>query len=84
MAGEIQKDMADGSAYGVSGTPIFFINGRMLSGAQPFAVFDAAIKRALACERRMTEYATDMRGEGKRGERLAAEIEGIEHVSNGR
>ena len=47
MAGEIQKDMADGSAYGVSGTPIFFINGRMLSGAQPFAVFDAAIKEAL-------------------------------------
>ena len=47
MAEEIQKDMADGSAYGVDGTPIFFINGRMLSGAQPFTVFDAAIKEAL-------------------------------------
>jgi predicted DsbA family dithiol-disulfide isomerase len=47
MAEEMRKDQADGVAYGVDGTPVFFINGRMLSGAQPFAAFDAAIQEAL-------------------------------------
>ncbi len=39
----IDKDMADGSAAGVSGTPAFFINGRKLSGAQPFEKFKELI-----------------------------------------
>jgi len=47
MAEEVEQDHADGLAYGVSGTPVFFINGRMLSGAKPFAAFDAAIQEAL-------------------------------------
>jgi protein-disulfide isomerase len=47
MAEEIKIDVADGISYGVRGTPVFFINGKMLSGAQPFAAFDAAIQRAL-------------------------------------
>ncbi|MCS6800201.1 MAG: DsbA family protein, partial [Myxococcota bacterium] len=29
------------------GTPSFFINGRLLQGAQPFDAFKAAIDRAL-------------------------------------
>src|SRR5262249_23531790 len=33
---DIDKDIADGSSVGVTGTPAFFINGRMISGAQPF------------------------------------------------
>jgi protein-disulfide isomerase len=47
MADEVANDLVDGTAYGVTGTPIFFINGRMVSGAQPFAVFEAVIEKAL-------------------------------------
>ena len=39
----IEKDMADGTEAGVNGTPAFFINGRMLSGAQPFEKFKEII-----------------------------------------
>ena len=42
-AEEVAKDVADGKAAGVSGTPAFFINGRMISGAQPFEAFEAII-----------------------------------------
>ncbi|MBI5732083.1 MAG: DsbA family protein [Candidatus Magasanikbacteria bacterium] len=44
---EVDKDFADGQSYGVSGTPAFFINGKMISGAQPFSVFKTAIDEAL-------------------------------------
>jgi protein-disulfide isomerase/plastocyanin len=47
-AGEVSKDLADGSAVGVSGTPAFFVNGKLLSGAQPFSAFQAAIEAELA------------------------------------
>ena len=40
---EVEKDLADGSAYGVSGTPTLFINGKPVVGAQPFSVFKAVI-----------------------------------------
>ena len=45
---EVQKDFNDGSSYGVSGTPAFFINGVMVSGAQPFANFKAVIDKELS------------------------------------
>ena len=41
----IDKDIADGGAVGVNGTPAFFINGRMLSGAQPFEAFKVDHRR---------------------------------------
>lgn len=44
---EVEKDLADGSAAGVDGTPTFFINGQRLVGALPFAQFKQAIDRAL-------------------------------------
>jgi protein-disulfide isomerase len=44
---EVEKDMQDGRSYGVSGTPAFFINGQSVSGAQPFANFQAVIDAAL-------------------------------------
>jgi hypothetical protein len=31
----IKADIAEGTRVGVSGTPAFFINGRLVSGAQP-------------------------------------------------
>ena len=45
---EVDKDFADGQSYGVSGTPAFFINGRMVSGAQPFSVFQNIVDEELA------------------------------------
>jgi protein-disulfide isomerase len=35
----------------VSGTPAFYINGRMLSGAQPFAEFKRIIDEELAAKK---------------------------------
>ena len=45
---EIDKDIADGADVGVTGTPAFFINGRMLSGAEPFEKFKEIIDEELA------------------------------------
>jgi protein-disulfide isomerase len=45
---EVDADMADGQKYGVRGTPAFFINGTLLSGAQPFSAFETAIEAELA------------------------------------
>ncbi len=47
MSSEVQKDTADGSKYGVQGTPAFFINGKLISGAQPYSVFQQAIETEL-------------------------------------
>jgi len=44
---EVQKDLRDGSAAGVRGTPAFFINGIFLSGAQPFGAFEQLIEQEL-------------------------------------
>jgi protein-disulfide isomerase len=46
-AAQINKDMNEGTQAGVTGTPAFFVNGRFLSGAQPFASFQDAIEEAL-------------------------------------
>ena len=47
-ASEIQKDLTEGQSYGVTGTPTFFINGRLLRGAKPFSAFQAMIEEELA------------------------------------
>jgi len=44
----VEADMAEGEAVGVLGTPTFFINGYMLSGAQPFDSFGEVIDAELA------------------------------------
>jgi protein-disulfide isomerase len=43
----IEADTAEALALGVTGTPGFFVNGRFLSGAQPFKEFAAAIDAEL-------------------------------------
>ncbi len=42
----IQKDVQDGAAAGVTGTPAFLINDWFLSGAYPFAEFQKIIEKA--------------------------------------
>jgi protein-disulfide isomerase len=44
----VAADLAEAEKLGVTGTPAFFINGRYLSGAQPFANFKRVIDEALA------------------------------------
>ena len=44
---EVEKDIADGTAAGVSGTPSTFVNGRILVGAQPYSSFKALIEEEL-------------------------------------
>jgi protein-disulfide isomerase len=44
---EVQNDLQQGSSYGVRGTPAFFINGNLISGAQPYSVFEQAIEAEL-------------------------------------
>ncbi|MCP3104428.1 thioredoxin domain-containing protein [Myxococcus sp. K15C18031901] len=49
-AATVKSDMADAQKVGVTGTPAFFINGIMLSGAQPIdefkSIIDAELKTA--------------------------------------
>lgn len=47
-AAKIQTDISDGQAAGVRGTPAFYINGRSISGAQPFENFQKVIEEELA------------------------------------
>jgi len=48
FAEHIQAEIAAGQEAGVAGTPAFFINGRLLSGAQPFEEFKEIIDKELA------------------------------------
>ncbi|ACL67411.1 DSBA oxidoreductase [Anaeromyxobacter dehalogenans 2CP-1] len=43
----VQEHHKAGEAAGVSGTPAFFINGRLISGAQPLEAFKAVIDQEL-------------------------------------
>jgi protein-disulfide isomerase len=46
-AAEIEEDVQEGLRAGVEGTPAFFINGRFVSGAQPFDVFRQILEQLL-------------------------------------
>ena len=46
-AKQVTTDMADGQKAGVTGTPAFFVNGVMLSGAQPVEEFARVIEGEL-------------------------------------
>lgn len=44
----VSADEMQAASLGVTGTPVAFVNGRRVSGAQPLATFRAVIDRALA------------------------------------
>jgi protein-disulfide isomerase len=46
--GMVQKDVEEGRRLGVTGTPVFFINGRQLVGAQPLEIFTQIIDDQMA------------------------------------
>lgn len=43
----VERDMREGTGYGVGGTPTFFINGRPMTGAQTLESFTLRINAAL-------------------------------------
>jgi protein-disulfide isomerase len=43
----VNKDMEDGKTVGVKSTPTFFVNGKLISGAQPIEVFSEVIDSEL-------------------------------------
>tara|TARA_Y100000310_G_scaffold92944_1_gene90531 strand:- start:38 stop:751 length:714 start_codon:yes stop_codon:yes gene_type:complete len=47
FAEDVRADLDYGASIGVQGTPAFFINGKLLSGAQPFAAFQQIIEAEL-------------------------------------
>ncbi|MFN8372330.1 MAG: DsbA family protein [Anaerolineae bacterium] len=53
--GEVVADQSEGQRAGIQGTPTFFINGRYVSGAQPYEVFASIIDEELV---RATESTT--------------------------
>jgi len=57
-AAVVGRDTAAGAQLGVSGTPAFFINGRPLTGAQPFEAFAQVIEEELALARRVPAGAS--------------------------
>jgi protein-disulfide isomerase len=48
LADKIAQDQKVAVQFGATGTPVFFINGRYLSGAQPIEAFEALIDEELA------------------------------------
>jgi protein-disulfide isomerase len=44
----VQRDLDEGIRLGVTGTPAFFINGRVLTGAQPLEAFARIIEEELS------------------------------------
>lgn len=44
----VKAEQAEGGSVGVNGTPAFIINGRLISGAQPYEAFKAIIDDELA------------------------------------
>jgi protein-disulfide isomerase len=45
---QLEQDQLAATNLGVTSTPTFFINGKMVEGAQPYSVFQAEIEAALA------------------------------------
>jgi protein-disulfide isomerase len=45
---EVTRDHADATGVDMVGTPVFFVNGRALLGAHPFATFQKVIEEELS------------------------------------
>jgi protein-disulfide isomerase/plastocyanin len=74
-ADEVTGDLDDGAAGGVTGTPAFFVNGQLLSGAQPFSAFQVAIEAAMNAGNEITGgVVADV-------EAAAPEVEIVENVA---
>jgi protein-disulfide isomerase len=64
---DIEADSKRGNEVGANGTPTFFINGRELSGAQPFPAFQAIIDEEI-------KHADELLKKGVSRDKLYEEI----------
>jgi protein-disulfide isomerase len=48
---QVNQDLTDGAALEVNATPTFFVNGRMILGAQPYSLFKQMIDQELSGNR---------------------------------
>jgi protein-disulfide isomerase len=55
----LRSDQQQGTRIGVRGTPTFFVNGRMISGSQPFESFKTLIDQALQAPARVADARSD-------------------------
>ncbi len=55
---EIDGDIMLAKSLGVTGVPTFFINGRRLSGAQPYAKFESVVEDELSHAKRLVASGT--------------------------
>jgi len=53
LSARVSADLAEARALGIRGTPTFFVNGRLVAGAQPLPVFEKLVDEALAEARAM-------------------------------
>lgn len=65
----VDAETAEGNAVGVTGTPAFLINGRLLGGAFPFASFKEVIDMELAGKGSdiVTDYSQSLQDANKQG-----------------
>jgi protein-disulfide isomerase len=56
----VQQDIAEGTLLGVTGTPAFFVNSRLLVGAQPIAKFVELIEEELSEAQTRKSYGPQM------------------------
>lgn len=54
----VQDDMSQLTKFGVGATPVFFVNGRFLSGAQPFEAFQKLVDEELGKARAAVKKGT--------------------------
>lgn len=47
MANRVQQDLGEASELGIHSTPVYFVNGRLVSGSQPLEVFAEVIDQEL-------------------------------------
>lgn len=65
----VEAEAAEGSAVGITGTPGFFINGRLLGGAFPLSAFKEVIDKELAGtgSDKVTDYSQSLQDANKAG-----------------
>ncbi|EDM75718.1 DSBA-like thioredoxin domain protein [Plesiocystis pacifica SIR-1] len=62
VAAALQSDLEVAQRFGISGTPAFFVNGRYLSGAQSFAVFEQVFEERRAEAKGLVDAGTPASG----------------------
>lgn len=65
----VESEVADGNTVGITGTPGFFINGRLLGGAFPFSSFKEVIDMELAGKgsENVADYSQSLQDANKAG-----------------